>query len=143
MATAVHGRPIARRPDENGRPGTVDLEPAWPTVTVHAAVGDALGAPITPDTPLERLRAAAERHGIPPAAPASAGALVVDLYEQLVEPNTTTPTFYTDFPIEASPLARTHRGDPGWPNAGTSWPSAWRSGRPTPNSATPSTSVNG
>ena len=112
MATAVHGRPIARRPDENGRPGTVDLEPAWPTVTVHAAVGYALGAPITPDTPLERLRAAAERHGIPPAAPASAGALVVDLYEQLVEPNTTTPTFYTDFPIEASPLARTHRGDP-------------------------------
>jgi lysyl-tRNA synthetase class 2 len=34
------------------------------------------------------------------------------LYDRLVEPTTIGPTFYTDFPIETSPLARTHRVDP-------------------------------
>ena len=34
------------------------------------------------------------------------------LYEALVEPTTTEPTFYTDFPVETSPLTRPHRLDP-------------------------------
>jgi lysyl-tRNA synthetase, class II len=43
---------------------------------------------------------------------ATAGETVVALYDALVEPATTTPTFYTDFPVETSPLTRTHRCDP-------------------------------
>lgn len=34
------------------------------------------------------------------------------LYEALVEKQTVTPTFYYDFPVEVSPLARPHRDDP-------------------------------
>jgi len=34
------------------------------------------------------------------------------LYEELVEGSTGAPTFYTDFPVETSPLTRRHRGDP-------------------------------
>jgi lysyl-tRNA synthetase class 2 len=37
---------------------------------------------------------------------------MVALYDALVEPVTTTPTFYTDFPLETSPLTRTHRDNP-------------------------------
>ena len=111
VASAVHGRAIARRFDALGNPFDVDLDVPWPTVTVHAAVGEALGSHITPDTPADRLRAAAEQHGIRLPAETSAGALVVELYEQLVEPSTATPTFYTDFPLEVSPLARAHRDD--------------------------------
>ena len=42
----------------------------------------------------------------------SAGELVMDLYDHLVEGNTFAPTFYMDFPLETSPLTRTHRTDP-------------------------------
>jgi len=111
VATAVHGRPIARRLDRTGRPSDVNLDVPWPTITVHSAVGQALGAHIGPDMPAKSLRAAAEDLGIRLPQALTADALVLKLYEQVVEPNTTTPTFYTDFPIEASPLARAHRDD--------------------------------
>jgi lysyl-tRNA synthetase, class II len=39
------------------------------------------------------------------------GHLVLELYERLVEGPTVTPTFYTDFPTEVSPLTRAHRVD--------------------------------
>jgi lysyl-tRNA synthetase class 2 len=42
----------------------------------------------------------------------SAGELVMNLYDRLVEATTVAPTFYTDFPLETSPLTRTHRADP-------------------------------
>ena len=45
--------------------------------------------------------------GIPP------GALVLELYEHLVEGSTVRPTFYVDFPTEVSPLTRAHRETPG------------------------------
>jgi lysyl-tRNA synthetase class 2 len=41
------------------------------------------------------------------------GALVEELYADLVEPATIRPTFYTDFPQETSPLAAPHRQQPG------------------------------
>ena len=40
------------------------------------------------------------------------GALVLEMYEHLVEGRTVAPTFYTDFPTEVSPLTRAHRTDP-------------------------------
>ena len=38
--------------------------------------------------------------------------MVLELYEHLVEDRTIAPTFYTDFPVEVSPLTRAHRKDP-------------------------------
>jgi lysyl-tRNA synthetase class 2 len=40
------------------------------------------------------------------------GAIVLEMYERLVEERTTTPTFYKDFPTDVSPLTRAHRTDP-------------------------------
>lgn len=81
-------------------------------ITVHEAVSTAVGEQVTANTPVERLRelcAAAEVSCDPQWG---RDAVLLELYERLVEPNTTRPTFYTDFPAEVSPLARAHRDDP-------------------------------
>jgi lysyl-tRNA synthetase class 2 len=50
-------------------------------------------------------------HGVHVPMKATAGEAVVALYEHLVEPATTTPTFYTDFPVETSPPTPAQRTD--------------------------------
>jgi len=41
------------------------------------------------------------------------GKLIMELYEELVEPRLVNPTFVCDFPEVAQPLARRHRSEPG------------------------------
>jgi len=108
-AIAVHGEPIARRPDGSA----VDIGGQWRAVTVHEAVSAALGEEVTPATPEHDLRRQAERLGIG-ALPARWGAaqVLLELHEHLVESRTEAPVFYRDFPVEVSPLTRRHRGDP-------------------------------
>ena len=72
----------------------------------------ALGEPVTPDTPVEELRALAARARVPLNPAWDRGHVLLELYERLVEAATVTPTFYTDFPTEVSPLTRAHRKDP-------------------------------
>lgn len=112
VARQVHGAPIALRRGSDGRASTVDLSGPWPTMTVHDAVSAACGADITPDTPREPLLTLCAVHEVHTPADASAGELVVALYEALVEKQTEQPTFYIDFPLDACPLTRTHRHDP-------------------------------
>jgi len=106
-ATAAFGAPVAHRGDVE-----VDLRGQWPVVPVHQAVSAALGEEVGPATPLARLRelAAAARVQVNPTW--GPGAVVLELYERLVEGHTQAPTFYTDFPTEVSPLTRAHRSDP-------------------------------
>ncbi len=112
VATAVHGSPVARRPDVDGRQVVVDLSAPWPVVSVHDAVGIACGCPVDPDTTVEVLAGLAAAAHLDPPESLTAGELVAYLYEQLVEPVTFAPTFYIDFPVETSPLTRAHRLDP-------------------------------
>jgi lysyl-tRNA synthetase class 2 len=112
VATAVHGAPIARRPDPSGAMTEIDLSGPWDSVTVHEAVSRACGSEITPDTGLEVLAAICREHGLNRPVDATPGRLVTDLYEALVEKQTVLPTFYLDFPVESSPLTRVHRHDP-------------------------------
>ena len=107
VATALHGRPVARRAGCE-----VDLAGAWPVVTVHEAVSRATGTPLTSDSSVDEVAALCRAHGVPVPDGADAGRLVLKLYEELVEPATEAPTFYTDFPVETSPLTRPHRDDP-------------------------------
>jgi lysyl-tRNA synthetase class 2 len=92
--------------------GTVDLREPWPVVPVYDAVSAALGEPITPADPVETLRARATAAGVPFQPGWNHGQLVLECYERLVEHRTVGPTFYTDFPVEVSPLTRQHREDP-------------------------------
>ncbi len=112
VATAMHGAPIARRPGPDGALVDVDLSAPWRSVPVYEAVSQACAVPITPDTGLDELGELCREHGIHRPAGASAGALVTELYEALVEKQTVEPTFYLDFPVETSPLTRVHRRDP-------------------------------
>ncbi|MHA6804033.1 bifunctional lysylphosphatidylglycerol synthetase/lysine--tRNA ligase LysX [Salinifilum ghardaiensis] len=109
-ASAALGTTVLQQPGPDGQLAKVDLAADWPVVPVHEAVSRAVGEPVTPDTPVRRLRGIAERSGVRCTADA-AGELVLELYEQLVERHTTAPVFYTDFPIEVSPLTRQHRAD--------------------------------
>jgi lysyl-tRNA synthetase class 2 len=106
-AIAAHGKPVAWRGGDE-----IDLSGEWPVVDVHKAISSALGATVDPGTSLGRLRELAATAGVPVQPGWAAGAVVLELYERLVEARTGAPTFYTDFPTEVSPLARGHRGDP-------------------------------
>jgi lysyl-tRNA synthetase class 2 len=115
VATAVHGSPVALRPGRDGQAGAgvdVDNLRSWPVITVHDAVSKAVGIPISPLTSCAQLHEICLTHRVRTPTQISAGDLVVRLYEQLVEKETDFPTFYTDFPLESSPLTRTHREDP-------------------------------
>lgn len=112
VSVAVNGAPVALRPTADGSLQPVDLSAPWPVIGVHEAVSAACGAAIGPETSAETLQAITRAHGIPVPDGTTAGEAVMQLYDRLVEPATVGPTFYTDFPLETSPLARTHRTDP-------------------------------
>jgi lysyl-tRNA synthetase class 2 len=84
----------------------------WDSITIHDAVSRAVGEQITPDTSAEELRRHAERLGVPLKPDWSAGEMVLELYEKLVEHTLRRPTFVKDYPVEVRPLARPHRDDP-------------------------------
>jgi lysyl-tRNA synthetase class 2 len=106
-ARSAFGKPVARRPD-----GTeVDLSGEWPVITVHDAVATALREKLDVDTPTETLCAWAATAGIPVQPSWNRGQVLLECYERLVEAQTEAPTFYIDFPVEVSPLTRTHRRD--------------------------------
>jgi lysyl-tRNA synthetase class 2 len=112
VATAVHGRPVACRPGPHGGLAEIDLAQPWRRITVHEAVSEATGREINADTSTSEIAALCRQHGAKVDSDAGPGKLVVELYDLLVEKQTTFPTFYLDFPIESSPLTRRHRDDP-------------------------------
>jgi lysyl-tRNA synthetase class 2 len=106
---ALFGDHTARHHD-----GTeVDLSGEWPQVPLYAVVSDAVGEEVTPETPVESLRALAERHdvGVDPAW--LPGKVVEEMFEALVQPTLQAPTFVVDYPVDTSPLTRAHRSRPG------------------------------
>ena len=80
---------------------------------MHGAVSEALGEHIGPETDLKTLRRLCDAADIPYLTHWDSGAIVLELYERLVEDCTGEPTFYKDFPTSVSPLTRPHRSIPG------------------------------
>ena len=112
-ATAANGDQVVMRPGPDGSLTPVDISGRWPVQTVHDAVSEALGEHLGSDTDLGTLRRLCEQAGIPYHRQWDVGALVLEMYERLVEERTGAPTFYTDFPVSVSPLTRPHRSKPG------------------------------
>ncbi|ANI39937.1 bifunctional lysylphosphatidylglycerol synthetase/lysine--tRNA ligase LysX [Mycolicibacterium vaccae] len=112
-AQAANGAHVFMRPRADGVLEPVDISGQWAVKTVHGAVSEALGEQIGPDTELATLRKLCDRAGIPYLTHWDAGAVVLELYEHLVEDQTREPTFYKDFPTSVSPLTRPHRSIPG------------------------------
>jgi lysyl-tRNA synthetase class 2 len=90
----------------------IDLSGDWRTVTVHAAVAEAVGKDVTPDTDAGELKAIAAAHEVHLQPQWSAGEIVLELFEKLVEHTLIAPTFVRDYPADVRPLARQHRDDP-------------------------------
>ena len=111
-ARAVHGGTVVRGQDHRGDWHEVDLAEEWPVITVNDAISAACGSPVSADTSREDLVRIADGLGIAVDRRWTRGAVVLELYEHLVEDVTVRPTFYTDFPSEVSPLTRAHRLDP-------------------------------
>jgi lysyl-tRNA synthetase class 2 len=106
---ALFGDHVARHHD-----GTeVDLSGEWAQVRLYDVVSAAVGAEVTPETPVEALRALAARHdiGVDPAW--LPGKVVEELFEALVQQDLQAPTFVLDYPVDTSPLTRAHRSTPG------------------------------
>jgi lysyl-tRNA synthetase class 2 len=113
-AVAANGSAVVMRPgDDAGTLEPVDISGQWSVKTVHDAVSEALGETVEVDTEPAALRRLCDAAGIPYLSHWDAGALVLEMYEHLVEGRTTAPTFYTDFPTSVSPLTRPHRSRPG------------------------------
>ena len=120
-ATAAFGSPVARVSAGDGTVVEHDLSGPWPVRTVNEAISAALadvpgalhpGELVDADTDARRLRELAAAAGVPADPGWSRGAVLLELYERLVEARTQAPTFYLDFPTDVSPLTRPHRDDP-------------------------------
>ncbi|MGY1653142.1 lysine--tRNA ligase [Geodermatophilus sp. SYSU D01119] len=106
---ALFGDHTARHHD-----GTeVDLSGEWPQVPLYSLVSDAVGEEVTPETPVEHLRALAERHEVSVDPAWLPGKVVEELFEALVQDSLQAPTFVVDYPVDTSPLTRAHRTTPG------------------------------
>jgi len=115
-ATAANGEQVVMRPKPGGADDcfeAVDISGVWPVKAVHDAVSEALGEHIDATTRLAKLRKLCDAAQIPYLTRWDAGAIVLELYEHLVEERTEQPTFYIDFPLSVSPLTRPHRSQPG------------------------------
>ncbi len=106
------GTTLVRGGDTQGRLHEIDLAEPWAVVTVNDALSAASGSEITADTTRDELARLAQALRIPIDPRWSRGAVLLELYERLVEHATVAPTFYCDFPAEVSPLTRPHRDDP-------------------------------
>jgi lysyl-tRNA synthetase class 2 len=91
--------------------GAIDLFGEWRHVALHDLVSTAVGEPVTPDTSADTLRAHADRFDVAVQPDWTAGEIVLELYEKLVEHTLIQPTFVRDYPVDVRPLARPHRAD--------------------------------
>ncbi|MEN3268165.1 MAG: lysyl-tRNA synthetase, class [Pseudonocardia sp.] len=107
-ARAVFGSTVVRHADGSEH----DLGTPWRSVTLHDAVSKAVGQDVTLDTSVEDLRKLAVAHDVELRDSLSAGEIVLELFEKLVEHTLVEPTFVRDYPIEVRPLTRQHRSEP-------------------------------
>ena len=99
------GRPRRRRPRRHQRRVAV--------VPVLDAVSDAVGQRVTVDTDIDVLLGLAAIHGVRCAPRWAPGPSSRSSTPRSSSRSTLLPTFYTDFPVETSPLTRPHRREDG------------------------------
>ncbi|GAA1000552.1 lysine--tRNA ligase [Subtercola frigoramans] len=85
-----------------------DLGGDWDRISMYESLSEAAGVRITPQTTTEELKALAAREGVEVHVP-NHGKYVEELWEHFVKGSLVRPTFVMDFPIETSPLTRSHR----------------------------------
>ena len=113
-AVAAFGYPLLPLGSKTSSERTLrDVSGPWRVVSVCEALSEALNRRIDMQTDFEDLVELARVHGVRIHEGMGPGAIIEELYGELVEASTVEPTFYTDFPAETSPLAAPHRSLPG------------------------------
>src|SRR3954468_9192388 len=96
-AVAANGAPVARRrvgcAEDPAAPVEVDLSGPWPVLTVAEAISRAAGEEVDADTSREQLVRLCEQVQVPVDPSWSRGAVLLEMYERLVEHATVEPTF--------------------------------------------------
>ncbi|MBR2673105.1 MAG: lysine--tRNA ligase [Aeriscardovia sp.] len=93
-----------------------DLGGEWKQITMYESLSERLGEEITPDTALEHLETIATKLGLDLDAVENHGKLIEKLWDHFYteDPHTLwEPTFVRDFPVETSPLTKSHRSKKG------------------------------
>jgi lysyl-tRNA synthetase class 2 len=108
-AITVFGSTTVPRFDDS----EIDLGGEWHSVSLYEVVSDALGVAVTPDTTAPDLLRHAEKREIQVDPSAGHGVLVEELFEAVAGDLLAGPVFVRDFPVDTSPLTRSHRDRPG------------------------------
>jgi lysyl-tRNA synthetase, class II len=91
---------------------TIDFAPPWERLTVAGATARYGNLPEERLSDLEFLRSKAGELGIPVREGATAGSLLVAVYEEVAERKIRGPAFVTEYPIDVSPLSRRNDARP-------------------------------
>jgi lysyl-tRNA synthetase class 2 len=88
---------------------TFDFGGEWPSISMYDSLSQAVGAEVTPQTPLDELARLADQAGVEVKIPTH-GKYIEELWEHHVSASILDrPTFVRDFPVDTSPLVRDHR----------------------------------
>jgi lysyl-tRNA synthetase class 2 len=91
---------------------TIDLSPPFARRTMIDLVKEYGGVSVHPSQPVAEVRALCDELDVPYEPHWGSGKLLLEIYEKTTEANLIAPTYVCDYPLEVSPLARTHRDDP-------------------------------
>ena len=92
---------------------SLDLTPPWRRATMEELVAEVVGCELTVDHSAAEARRLAESLDVEIPEGRSAGEVLAEVYERRVEGALVGPVFVCDFPVEVSPLARSHRSRSG------------------------------
>ncbi|GAC1326209.1 MAG: lysine--tRNA ligase [Thermoleophilaceae bacterium] len=98
---------------EVGYAGELDLTLPWRRLTLRDAIREQTGIDIAEHRTGGALVEAAQTRGIDLNPQETWAQMVDELLSKQVEPKLIAPTFVLDYPVELSPLAKTHRSEPG------------------------------
>jgi lysyl-tRNA synthetase class 2 len=84
----------------------------WPRRTMAELASDALGEEVSVHSPRQHLVKLLNEREVTVHDSWGAGRCLAELFEVTCESSLWDPIFVTDFPVEVSPLARRHQGDP-------------------------------
>jgi lysyl-tRNA synthetase class 2 len=91
---------------------SISLEGKWEKISMIDAIKKYGGTDVDFSRDISEIRSTASKLGIAAPDGSGKGKLINEIFENTVEPKLISPTFIKDYPLEISPLARKHPGNP-------------------------------
>lgn len=91
---------------------TINFQRPWKRYTMYEAIQHFTGVDIS-EMDEDALRATAKELHVPVDKSMGRGKLIDEIFGEKCEGQLIQPTFITDYPVEMSPLAKSHRSKPG------------------------------